>query len=75
MVLERGLEEYESVGRWLRDLSFERSGSASTRVGFLWVLKKFCGFVGRSPDEMVSACRKSEEARQECADRIKAFVM
>jgi len=75
MVLERGLEEYESVGRWLMDLSFERSGSESTKVCFLWVLKSFCGFVGKSPDEMISECRGSEKARQEYLDRIKAFVM
>ena len=75
MVLDRGLEEYESVGRWLRDLSFERSGSEKTRSFFLWVLRKFSGFVGKSPDEMVFECKGSEEVRQAYADRIKAFVM
>jgi len=75
LVLERSLEDYESVKRWLLDLSFERSDSEGTRSLFLWVLKKFCGFADRSPDEMVSECRGSEGARREYADRIKAFVM
>ena len=75
MVLEKSLEEYESVRRWLLDLSFESSGSESTRSCFLWVLGKFCGFVGKSPDEMVSECLGSEETRRKYADRIKEFVM
>jgi len=75
MVLERSLEEYESVKRWLLDLSFERSGSGGTRSLFLWVLKKFSGFVDKSPDEMVSECKGSEEAKQGYADRIKEYVM
>jgi len=74
MVLEKPLEEYESVSRWLRDLSFERSGSESTKQGFLWVLKSFCGFVN-SPDETVSECRDSNDTRQTYADKIKEFVM
>jgi len=75
MVLEKGLEEYGSVVRWLRDLSYQQSGSESTKRHFLWVLKSFCDSVGKSPDEMVSECRGSEEARREYADKIKAFVM
>jgi hypothetical protein len=60
MVIEKALEEYESVGRWLLDLSFEQSDTESTRSSFLWVLKKFCDFVGKSPVEMISECKGSE---------------
>ena len=55
------LEENESVVRWFKDVAFERSGSLSTRDLYLKVLRLFCGFVGKSPDEIVSECEKYDK--------------
>ncbi len=75
MIETRSLEEYESVSRWLLNLSFESTGSSGTKQLYLWILEKFCRFMDENPDELISACRASESARREFAEKIKAFTM
>jgi len=69
------LEKYESVERWLRDVAFERSGSLNTRRQYLEVLRLFCGFMDKNPEEMISECEMTEETRQDYVDRVKDFAM
>ncbi len=68
------LEEYKSVNKWLSDIAYERSGSLNTKKMYLTVLKNFCRFVGKTPDQLVSDC-SSEVKIRKFVEQIKAFTM
>ncbi|WP_309492729.1 tyrosine-type recombinase/integrase [Candidatus Hecatella orcuttiae] len=59
----------EAVERWFERLAGEHSGSPNTRRAYgLW-LRRFCGFVKMSPDELVERRRRELEAKDEAVRR------
>lgn len=66
-MLERPLEEYQTVKTWRRDLSEQWGGDPiAEEPERLLALQRFCEFTGEDPDTIVERCfrvRKSDGQR------------
>ncbi|HEY6395184.1 MAG TPA: hypothetical protein VIX12_07170 [Candidatus Binataceae bacterium] len=66
-MLERAVEEYESVRTWRRDLSEQWGGDPiAEEPEKLRAVQRFCEFTGEDPDTIVGRCfriRKSDGER------------
>ena len=66
--LQKRIEEYDSVKRWLLRLS-KKSGSTNTKRMYLHYLKEFCNYVGLDPDGLIEERRQDLKSENELTRR------
>lgn len=63
-LLERPLEQYESVKVWFEGLHDQSGVDAKSDPSRLALLEEFCIFTDLDPDQMVKACLLVKEGRE-----------
>jgi len=61
-------QEYKSVGKWINKV-MSRTGSQSTRRSYLYYLNRFCGKVGKNPDELIAERKEHLKSSDEDVKR------
>jgi len=67
-ILQKRIEEYNSVKRWLVRLG-KKSGSPNTKRMYLHYLKEFCVYVGLDPDGLIEERRQDLKSENELTRR------
>jgi len=67
--MEKSLEEFESVDRWLTELHSGTTGSAGTVATYLRRLEKFCKWAKMNPDELVAKAKAESKWAEKLVKR------
>jgi len=76
-VLQKNIEDYDSVRRWITRLN-KKSRSPNTRRSYLGWLKRFCEYRGLNPDELIEERRadlrsRDDDVRHRAEDKLDAW--
>jgi len=72
------MEEFESVKRWLSAVHADHTGSSETRECYLRWFKRFCDWLGKTPDQLIEERKaqvKSEDmtVKREAEETLRSF--
>ncbi len=68
-----GIRDFASVRRWMESIDHMYRLSSQEWEMRLSVLREFCQFMGKNPDEVIAEARERREAKLDYMRQLRAF--